>query len=57
MKMLTVREVAVRLGCHPATVKRMIASGQLPAVRLAGPRGHYRVSEDALATFVEARHD
>lgn len=55
MKMLTVREVAERLGCHPATVKRMIASGRLPAVRLAGPRGHYRVSEDALATFVEAR--
>lgn len=57
MKMLTLKQVAEKLGCHPATVKRMIEAGRLPAVRLAGGRGHYRVSEDALMAFVEARHD
>lgn len=55
MKMLTVREVAVRLGCHPATVKRMIETGRLPAVRLAGPRGHYRIDEAKLVAVMEAR--
>ena len=36
-RLLSVREAAEVLSCHPVTIRRLIAAGQLPAVRL-GPR-------------------
>ena len=32
--MLTVQEAAERVSCHPATIRRMIQRGQIPAVRV-----------------------
>jgi excisionase family DNA binding protein len=45
---LTVREVAVRLSCSPATVYSLINSGKLRHYRIRG----IRVSEDFLAEFL-----
>jgi excisionase family DNA binding protein len=39
MERLTVREVALRIGVSPATVRRMIAAGQLRAERESRPQG------------------
>ena len=41
---LPLREVASKLACSEATVRRMIRNGSLPALRL-GQRGTFRVSE------------
>jgi len=42
---LSVREVAIRTGVAPRTVKRWIAAGGLPAIRLPSPKclGHLRI--------------
>jgi excisionase family DNA binding protein len=36
---LSVREVAIRTSVAPRTVKRWIAAGILPAIRLPSPKG------------------
>ena len=50
MELLTVREVAQELRVSPMTVRRYIASGKLPAVRVG--RG-IRVERAAIVQFVE----
>ncbi len=50
---LTIEEVAEELSISAATVRRIIASGRLRAVRLGdGPRAHRRVSRAALEEFL-----
>lgn len=52
--LLTVREVAVRLGQHPVTIYRKIGTGQLSAVRIGhGPNAPLRVDEAALAELLQ----
>lgn len=60
--MLRVKEVAKRLGVHPATVYRWIKDGHLEAVRYGKPQivgataprrgGAIRIPETALTAFV-----
>jgi excisionase family DNA binding protein len=50
--LLTVSQVAAVLNVHPATVRRWIASGALPATRLPG--GTYRVDATDLDRIVSA---
>lgn len=52
-RQLTVQQVAKRLSCSETTVRRNITSGDLPAVRIG--RASWRISEDDLAAFMEAR--
>lgn len=55
---LTTHEAAAALGCTPATVRRMIAEGRLPAVRLGpAPRGQLRVPAAALRTLPGVVHE
>lgn len=52
--MLTVRDVAQRLGCSPQTVRNLIHAGRLPATRRLGtPRGAWQIAELAVAEFAE----
>lgn len=54
--LLSVKETASRLGLHEKTVRRKIASGELPAVQLGGPGSALRVPlEDWL--LEESTHD
>ena len=50
MKLLTVAETAERLGYCKETVRRLIAVGVIPALRL--PSGRLRVAEDELQRMV-----
>jgi excisionase family DNA binding protein len=50
---LTTAEVATRLRVHEDTVRRYIKQGRLRAVKGPGPKGQFRVSEEALAEYVE----
>jgi excisionase family DNA binding protein len=49
---LTTRDVARRLGVHPQTVRRWIASGRLPATRIGKD---YRISRADLDAARNAR--
>lgn len=51
MKYLTIDEVAAITRETPENTRRRCASGQIRAKRLGG---HWRVSEDDLAIFMEA---
>lgn len=53
-KMLTVAETAERLNISADLVRSLIANGSLVASRYSA-RGHYRVSETALAEFISER--
>jgi excisionase family DNA binding protein len=49
---LTVREAADELRCSSATVRRLVHSGALPAVRLGpAPRGQIRIPATSLLTM------
>jgi excisionase family DNA binding protein len=52
--LLTVDEVATRIGQSRWTVYRKIATGQLPAVRLGDGRSALRVSEASLERWLYA---
>jgi excisionase family DNA binding protein len=52
--LLTVEEVAKRLGVHIDTIRRWIRSGELPAINLGGPAG-YRITRRDLDTFIRSR--
>jgi excisionase family DNA binding protein len=51
-QLLTVREVADRLKLSEKSVRRRIASGELPAVRLGGRGSQLRVDERELDEYV-----
>jgi excisionase family DNA binding protein len=52
---LTVRAVAGRLKTTPETTRRLIKSGDIKAFRLSGDQGPWRVTEEALAAYIERR--
>lgn len=54
-RLLTVTEVADRLGLHPMTVHRKIKRGEIPAVQLGGPGTSIRVSLYELEAWLESR--
>ena len=52
---LTVRQIAQRLQVNEQVVRRWIRAGELPAARLGSRKLGYRISEAALAAFVDER--
>ena len=52
MRCLTISQVAAELGLSRQTIRRSIASGDLPALR-ASPGGRWRVRESDLAETME----
>ncbi len=52
IRLLTVRETAARLGVSEDTVRRRIANGELPAVRLGGRGSSVRVDEGELRRWL-----
>jgi excisionase family DNA binding protein len=52
--LLTVEDVAKRLGVHIDTIRRWIRSGELPAINLGGPAG-YRIAQADLDKFIRGR--
>lgn len=48
--LLSVTQAAQATGCHPATIRRAIAAGELPSWRRAG-RGHHRIGAGDLAAW------
>ncbi len=53
--LLTVVEAAGRLKVSPITIRRMITAGELPVVRIGGPRGRLvRIAADVLAERVRS---
>ena len=47
---MTVAEVAAELRVNPATVRRWITAGRLPAITLPG--GSYRIERDDLGQLI-----
>ena len=54
-RLLTVQEVAARLGVSEKTVRRRIADGLLPAVQLGRYRHVLRIDSAQLDDWLEAR--
>lgn len=52
--LLTVDETAALLGVHPMTVRRKIRSGEIPALRLGGPRSAIRVDAVELERWLRS---
>ena len=50
---MSVSEVAMQLGVSTPTVRRKIAAGELPAVRLGGPGSSLRVPREGLAAWLD----
>lgn len=50
-QLLTISEVAARLGYSPRQIQRLVAAGRIRAVRVTEV-SHWRVREDDLARFV-----
>lgn len=55
--LLTVRDVADRLGLDLSSVYRKIRSGELPAVQLGGERSPLRVDSIELERYVYGEGD
>ena len=53
--MLSIKEVAARLGTSPDSVRRWIRNGELRAVRLGRTKAGYRVDPADLQSFLAAR--
>ena len=53
--LLTLGEVARRLGVSPRSLSRLIASGELPVVRLSARV--VRIAPSDLASYIEARRE
>ena len=52
---LSIGEVALELGVSAETIRRKIASGELPATQLGGPGSTVRVSRVALEAWLTSR--
>jgi excisionase family DNA binding protein len=52
--LLTIREVASVLGVSEVTVRRKVANGELPAVRLGGKHSAVRVDPEDLEAWLYA---
>lgn len=51
-------EAAAALGVHPATVRRMMARGQIPFVTLGvGPRAKRRIARSALERLLDPERE
>ncbi len=51
---LTAEQVAEKLQLHPRTVRRLLATGELPGKKIGAKE--WRVSASALKDFMEAGH-
>lgn len=51
---LTVNEAAVYLSVHPRTVRRRIASGEIPASRMRRGSGAIRIAVEDLDNYLRA---
>lgn len=52
---VTIKEVRGRLNVSRWTVDRLIKTGELDAIKGAGPKGLVRISETSLTSYIE-RH-
>lgn len=48
--MLTLKDAAARIGCHPEALSRLMSSGRCPGGKIAG---RWRVDADKLETWLE----
>lgn len=55
MEELTVSQAAEKAKKHRRTILNWIKSGYLPATRLPGRKGHYRVQESDLQAILSKR--
>lgn len=58
--LLTVKDVAARLGAHPATIREWLRLGRLKGLRLGGTKFGWRIPESEvqrLLTGVDSRVD
>lgn len=55
--LLTVKEAAEKLRCHPETVRELLRRGDLEGIKYssAGRRGVWKISEKAIDAFLN-RH-
>ena len=51
-RLLTVPDVAGRLGLNPETVRRWLRSGRITGVRLGGDKAGWRITERDLTKFI-----
>jgi integrase/recombinase XerD len=51
-KFLSVRELALSLGCHPVTLYRLVEQGQIPFVKVGG---RIRFETEAIAEWIEQK--
>jgi excisionase family DNA binding protein len=52
-RLLSIAEVATKLGCSKASVYRRVRAGELPASRLGDGLTPFRISERELAGWLE----
>ena len=56
--MLTATQACERLGVSRETLRKLIKSGDLRAMKVGpGAHAHWRISEDALADYIRRRTD
>ncbi len=51
-RLLSIREVALSLGCHPVTLYRLVEQGQIPFVKI---KGRIRFKAEAIAEWIEQK--
>jgi excisionase family DNA binding protein len=56
-KFYSVSDAARMLSVNPVTIRRMIKSGKLFAVKPFGLNGHYRISYSALAPLINQKKE
>jgi len=51
-RLLSIREIALSLGCHPVTLYRLVERGQIPFVKI---KGRIRFKPEAIAEWIEQK--